>query len=388
MNKDIVEFYKPNELIAVIDQFKVSRLAKHLGNYFLKHAQEQLKFHNYVGNTFTMKISETNDLADIREKDYKLIEKSLLSLIQPVVFRDKDNPQNIKALAPIYFIEVDTNNGVYKYKIEEEHIIPLLKGSDYFTKLNLAEFNPLNSKHSWTILEWLRRYENSHQIPVMTIDELRGITNTADKKTYDNFSNIKIKILDPAIREINDLTKYYVSYEAIKKRAKTRNKVCEIKFQFFKKKPLTKGAKDIEKTISVINITEIFEQKYKIDDVYNDLMQLYIENKFCSTPAEFFQATQIASYKYMKWFYESKINSIYKDRPNKLAWLLKDIKADPKRARFKDEINYYNNLLEICKPDERKLVKEAESRLGFASILHRLRLLNSMCDEINLENWL
>ena len=168
-----ITFFKPNELIAVIDQTQVNRLAKHLGNYLLKHAQEQIKFNNHQGNLFELNISETNSLAEIACKDYKLIEDSLEKLMQPVTIRDKDDPKSYHKLVPIYEIKVNAKLGLYQYRLAET-MIELLQQTDYFTKLKLTEFNNLESKHSLVIYEWLKRYEKAPKIPQISIEERRS----------------------------------------------------------------------------------------------------------------------------------------------------------------------------------------------------------------------
>ena len=90
---DIIEFFKPNELIAVIEQIQVNRTAKHLCNYFLKLAQSEIKFKDHKGFWFEFNVNEVNELAQIRQKDISLIDKSLEALMRPVTIRDKDDPK-------------------------------------------------------------------------------------------------------------------------------------------------------------------------------------------------------------------------------------------------------------------------------------------------------
>ena len=52
--KNDIVFYKPNELIAVIGSQDINRTARHLLNYFLKHAQAKIKFNNFDGNKFSL----------------------------------------------------------------------------------------------------------------------------------------------------------------------------------------------------------------------------------------------------------------------------------------------------------------------------------------------
>ncbi len=250
-----ITLFKPNELIAAIDQIQVNRIAKHLCNYFLQYAQYKLKTDKNQGHQFELPISELNAEAQIGLKDYKLIEKSLNALMQPVTIRDKDDPRSYIKLVPIYLVFVDANKGVYRFSLAPE-VLDIIKNTDYFTKLNLHEFNFLESKHSLVLYEWLKRYETAPQIPELSIDELRNITHTADKKTYDNFSDLQKRVLDVAIKEISEKTPYTVTYEAIKTRIKYRPKVTAIQFHFTKKEITKEAEKKPENAASISSAYE------------------------------------------------------------------------------------------------------------------------------------
>ena len=250
-----ITLFKPNELIAAIDQIQVNRIAKHLCNYFLQYAQYKLKTDKNQGHQFELPISELNAEAQIGLKDYKLIEKSLNALMQPVTIRDKDDPRSYIKLVPIYLVFVDANKGVYRFSLAPE-VLDIIKNTDYFTKLNLHEFNFLESKHSLVLYEWLKRYETAPQIPELSIDELRNITHTADKKTYDNFSDLQKRVLDVAIKEISEKTPYTVTYEAIKTRIKYRPKVTAIQFYFTKKEIKKEAEKKPENAASISSAYE------------------------------------------------------------------------------------------------------------------------------------
>lgn len=229
MNNEL-QLYKPNELISVISSMELNRTARHLLNYFLQHAQRKIKFENYQSNTFRVNINELNELAEVTQKNYKLIDKALDHLMKAVTLTN-DNKHIIK-LVPVTFVNVDISSGEYVFRLEEL-VIDLLRQTDYFTKLNLLEFNPLKSKHSIILFEHLKRYEKLKNIPEMSVDLLREITDTTKK--YPNFKHLQQKVLDVAVNEINEFTNYNVSYQVIKTKAKTRPKVSAVQF-FFEKK--------------------------------------------------------------------------------------------------------------------------------------------------------
>ena len=225
-----LSLYKPNELISIISELELNRTARHLFNYFLRHAQKKIKFDDYQKTTFEINIHELNELAKINQKDYKIISKSLDALMKPVTLID--NPKRIVKMVPVTYVNVDREKGIYQFTLQEI-VIDLLKNTDYFTKLDLKEFNPLKSKHSIVIFEYLKRYENLGQIPLITMEELRSITDTKDK--YPNFTDFERYVLSIAKNEINEYTAYSVDYLTIKKRTCRRPKVHAIQFHFAKK---------------------------------------------------------------------------------------------------------------------------------------------------------
>ena len=264
-----VELYKPNELIGAIDQIEVSRTAKHLLNFFLQYAQQQIKFHNHHGFEFEVDVTHINGLADIHTHDYSRLKKSLQTLMQPVVLRD--DPDNYDVLVPITRITIDVPKGLYKYELQPQ-VIKLLEQTDYFTKLQLSQFNPLQSKHSITIFEWLKRWETAQNIPPIAIEKLRNMTGTVKKATYDKFSQFSRGVLDPAIAEINEKTPYQVSYEPIKTRAITKHKVTEIKFHFTKKEIKTTAENKPE---NAAPISSAYEKLRKVCGRYMTLKFYY-----------------------------------------------------------------------------------------------------------------
>lgn len=225
-----LSLYKPNELISMISELELNRTARHLFNYFLRFAQKKIKFEDYNGTTFEINIHDLNELAKINQKDYKIISKSLDGLMKPVTLID--NPKQIVKVVPVTYVNVDREKGIYQFTLQEL-VIDLLKKTDYFTKLDLKEFNPLKSKHSIVIFEYLKRYENFGQIPLITMEELRAITDTNNK--YPNFTDFERYVLSVAKDEINEHTAYTFDYLTIKKRTCRRPKVHAIQFHFKKK---------------------------------------------------------------------------------------------------------------------------------------------------------
>ena len=370
-----VTLFKPNELLAAIDQIQVNRTAKHLCNYFLQYAQHEIKFNNHKSNKFELNIAELNAEAQIGLKDYKLIEKSLKALMQPVTIRNADNPRNFSCLVPIYRVDVNTIEGKYIFKLEED-VIELLRVTDIFTKLNLHEFNFLDSKHSIVIYEWLKRYENAPQIPVLTVEELRNITHTSDKKTYDNFAHLQQKVLDVAVNEISEKTPYTVTYEPIKTRTIRRPKVSALQFTMTKKK----SAEQLAGKSGIVS-PEIIS----VHQRYQALCEQYIKFNFCNTSKEFYQATYVADYSLLTWFYNAKKDL---QQANKLKWLLDDIEKGKRYPRRANQTAYYKSLFDKEDSQTQGMLEYGRSQQGFLEQVLKLQIKHNDNKQIDIEKWL
>lgn len=361
-----ITLYKPNELISIISELELNRTARHLLNYFLRHAQKKIKFDNYKEREFEINIQEVNELAKINQKNYKLISKALDCLVQSVTLMD--NPKRIIKLVPVTYVDLDLDKGVYKFKLEDI-VIDLLKNTDYFTKLDLKEFNPLKSKHSIVIFEYLKRYENLGQIPLVTMEELRAITDTKDK--YPNFTDFEKKVLGVAKNEINEHTAYTVDYLTIKKRTCRRLKVGAIQFYFSKKKNQEEN-KSIDKNIQEEESKTLYKQVFlDKNSLYYEFIKfapnlekhVYIRSTYTyreSTLKAFLFSIQknqnyLNSQTYMQWLEDRTNNkNIYKNylrmaMPfNAKEVILKFKEASElvlKREFTQDEINQINNFL-------------------------------------------
>ena len=374
-----IELYKPNELIGAIDQIEVSRTAKHLLNYLLQYAQlelnKALKNKEVHGNKFEVSVSQINGLADFQKHDYERLKRTLITLMQPIILRD--DPKHFKAIVPVCEVDVNVEKGLYVFSISDT-VKELLQNNDYFTKLTLAEFNGLQSKHSIVIYEWLKRYETSPQIPQLTVEDLRNITHTVSK-AYDNFTNLKQRVLSPAVAEINEHTPYTVSYEIIKERvSKYRPKVTAIKFTMTKKK----SEKEIIETSGI--------ESKGIDYViwkYEQLCKMYIQFDFCSKPEDFYKATYAIDYELLFGFFERKKDIQHKD---KLQWLYATLEDPSSKLHYRrpNQQDYYKRLLDKEDRLTQGLFLENQKTQGFLEQVLQLQKRHNDNEKINIKTWL
>ena len=373
-----IELYKPNELIGAIDQIEVSRTAKHLLNFFLQYSQHELhkykKLHpdsEVYPTEFEIDVHTINGLAEIHSRDYERLKLKLIRLMQPVILRD--DPKKFSALTPITAIDIDVPRGMYKFELQPK-VVKALANTDYFTKLKLSDFNGLESKHSIVIYEWLKRYETSPQIPRLTVEDLRNITHTANMRKYNNFTDIKLRILDVAVNEISEKTPYTVTYETIKTRTTRRPKVTAIKFTMTKKK----SEKEIIETSGI---------ESKVQGMYKVLCDQYIQFGFCSERAEFYKATYALDFNLLSGFFNKKKDIQHKD---KLKWLYATVEDPESKLRYRrpNQQDYYKRLLDKEDRLTQGLLLENQKTQGFLEQVLQLQKRHNDNKKIHIKYWL
>jgi plasmid replication initiation protein len=141
--------------------------------------------------------------------------------------------------------EIMTNQSVeMRFTKDIAPYLSQLEGN--FTRYKLLHVSEMKSVFSIRLYEMLMQWKSTRTL-TLTVDKLRSNLQLTTKG-YTAFGNIKQKIIDPAILEINRTSDIDASYELIKK----ANKVVEIKFSFeFKDalKAATEHREDIRERI-------------------------------------------------------------------------------------------------------------------------------------------
>lgn len=111
--------------------------------------------------------------------------------------------------------EYDAGKLTVKLSDELKPFLIDLRGS--FTRYHLSDIIGLNSIYAIRIYEVLNGYMNENNLPhadvaieiSISIEELRRITDTLDK--FERYSSFKTKVIDTAIKEINQKSNYHVT---------------------------------------------------------------------------------------------------------------------------------------------------------------------------------
>ena len=96
-------------------------------------------------------------------------------------------------------------------------VVPLItRLEEHFTSYELEQVAQLQSKYATRLYEILIAWRSTGKTPVLAINEFRKQIGVIDSE-YKIISNFKLRVLEPSIKQINDLTDIDVTYEQHKK---------------------------------------------------------------------------------------------------------------------------------------------------------------------------
>ena len=136
---------------------------------------------------------------------------------------------------------IDYKDGIISIKFNnelEEEILLMVQDKGY-TKYFIKNIADMESKYSIRIYEITKQYEKIRK-RIVKVDMLKAMIGAKNIKTYNNFNNFKVKVLNPAIKEINTKTDIIIDFEEIKEGRKV------IAVRFFIKSKVQSNENDFE----------------------------------------------------------------------------------------------------------------------------------------------
>lgn len=167
--------------------------------------------------------------------------------VQSIGKVDKEMIKNMNLLSNYKLEQISENSCIYGIQFSNQ-ILPFLTNlSDNFTKYKLIEIAGFSSSYSYRIYEFLMQYTSTGYVKI-SLDELRSRLQLEGK--YKATKDLRMWVLEIAIKEINEKSPYKIEY----KLTKTGKKFTHLELKFKQKqgkipkntknnkpKPLTKA---------------------------------------------------------------------------------------------------------------------------------------------------
>jgi plasmid replication initiation protein len=147
---------------------------------------------------------------------------------------------------------INRKSGIIKIKLDELMRPYLLQLKEHFTAYNLYYTLAMKGKYSIRIYELLKSYENLHECTF----ELENLKKMLSAEKYEVYKDFRVKVLDTALKEINDFGDITVSYDI----EKNGRKVDKINFKIKSKKDIKERLETFKKIEQKINPQKFPEQ--------------------------------------------------------------------------------------------------------------------------------
>lgn len=205
------EVLKPRELIEVVVKGagKLTLEDKRLFNLLLRHAWGELLEH--PGHTFEIPLSKLRDHGDEGGKNDR-IEESIARLMSVVVIAPTaTGGQVFMHLLGRTELEPHVRGGVIAYRFDKK-LAALMRDSTVFAKLDIEVMQGFSSKYALALYELVsRRIRMKHVTQEeFQVDDLRALLGVEEGR-YGLYQNLRMRVLEPALREVSTMTPYDVS---------------------------------------------------------------------------------------------------------------------------------------------------------------------------------
>lgn len=341
MKKEVEILKKPNQVI-MLNNGEITASQRKIYTTILYQAQQELKKDNKK-TYFTFNYMELKEKAGTISTNNWSLKKDIqvLKRVEIETSDDKDNWGGFSLISD--YRKLKDSIEIELPRTIRESIV----NNDYYTAIDMLTIRSLSGKYSIILYEVALRYEKV-KIPKMSIEEFRELTGTTD--CYKDFRDIRIKVLEYAIKEINEKTDIILSYDLSKKGMK----VTHIKLKMSKKKKEEEPIQEVEK-VEIVNPKNKVENTVEYSDEVLNLFDLLPDfERVESRKKEIAELLKEHTFNYLK----SDIEYCNEQRPEKYwSYFVKSVNSGHFSAV---EIEKAEKIKEQKKEKEQREIKEIE----------------------------
>lgn len=219
-SRSILNIYERRVLNAIIQT--VSEDIKAIAQYKVQAIDYWQDKEDSSSLVMTFKASDI-----VKHDRYRELRDALVSLKSKAVYIEKKSGTRVTGF--LNWAELPDNSEYITLSIDKVFYETLFNLSNGYTIFQATVLNSLTSIHSTKIYEVLARFRDKDFV-VLTVDELRRLTNCLDK--YPLYGNFKKSVLEVAKKQLdlNQLTDIRFQYKEIRE----RQKVSKIQFSIIK----------------------------------------------------------------------------------------------------------------------------------------------------------
>ncbi len=177
---------------------------------------------------YTFELKDFYKIIGWDKESYNELKAMLKGLTDKSWWAEIDNNGTESVLRWFTTARTNKRSGRVTIKFHEDmmpYLLQLVEQGAFYTSYNLKYVLPMSSKHSPRLYEILKSYQKNNQQWFFPIEQLKKLMYC---ESYTNYGNFKIRVLEPAVEEINKYTDIVVAYDEI--RDGRGNKVVRIEF--------------------------------------------------------------------------------------------------------------------------------------------------------------
>ena len=270
--KNELEVIKGNDLIQAKRSMHLTSREKKLVSYMVA----SISPYDDDFKEYSFPVAEFADFFGITDKnvnkEYERIATGIMS--KPFTVENEQEKFTACWLAEAAF---DKRSKEMRFRFTPRLKPYLIKLKKYYTRYRMINLINLENCHSEAMYELLKQFENAGQRRIY-LDDLRNMLGLGKK--YPLYSNLRAKVLEPTVEEINKYTDINISYEEIKE----SRKIVAIHFKIwqdsendFIKKALKKHGTEEVKVRTDEEIIKDYDVPKELPDNLKPVIQTLVE---------------------------------------------------------------------------------------------------------------
>ncbi|MGV6849941.1 MAG: RepB family plasmid replication initiator protein [Marinibacterium sp.] len=223
---------KPGELVDLIEVTPLTLVDRRIYNQLLEHAWDAID----KPVTHVIAKSALRGSHNSNDRIGESIERLMAAIVRISVARDGQPAiERVQLLGGN--VETLRRDGLFEYEIPAR-LRRIIKDSTVFARLQREVMFALTSKYALTLYEMVQKRGNLkwRDSERFTLADLRGILGVPKGK-LTTWSNLRLRAIDPAVKEVNRLSDYVVELTPIK----TGRSVTHVELRWWKKDSAGQG---------------------------------------------------------------------------------------------------------------------------------------------------